>query len=398
MAKAEPDRRRRRRLDARHDRHPHQHGVLRHRLGDAELLPRPPSGSEPARELADRRRPEHGQAALVAAARRQRPVELRRRAAAARLRRARRREDAADRLGRDEGGRLVRIRRPHRERAARAREGDRPGRAPAAAARSAGDDLPLRPRRRELLAGLVRPEDQLRLQCRRRDRCGADPGQADADPEEAEADPGRRLPRPAERELRRQSRKLARPRLDQRDQRRHRQAGLEVRDARAGAGRGDDHRQRARVRRRRRRRPARVRRQDGEGALAVPDRRADRGGTDALPERRQGVPRDHRRRDADLVERRHAGGAPGLRDRRQPAGVPAAFRSHARSVRRGSTSPGHLDPPDESDGARRCPRSGRGRAGRAPGDRQHDSCPRVAPVGRQHPDRPRPPRSSAAGP
>ena len=67
----------------------HEHGLLRHRLRDAELLPRPPSGPEPARELADRGRPEHGEAALVAAARRERPVELRRRPAAARLRRRR---------------------------------------------------------------------------------------------------------------------------------------------------------------------------------------------------------------------------------------------------------------------------------------------------------------------
>ena len=191
---------------------------------------------------------------------------------------------------------------------------------------------------------------------------------------------------------------LARPRLDQRDQRRHRQARLEVRDARAGAGRGDDHRQRARLRRRRRRRPARVRRQDREGAVEVPDRRADRGGPDALPERRQGVPRDHRRRHADLVERRHAGGAPGLRDRRQPAGVPAAFRSHARGVRRGRTVRRVISTADESDGARRRPRSGRGRAGRAPGDRQHDS---LSARGSRRATTPRPPAaacSSAAGP
>ena len=203
VAAALPDRRRRRRLDAGHDRRPHEHGLLRHRLRDAELLPRPPSGPEPARELADRGRPEHREAALVAAARRERPVELRRRPAAARLRREDRRQDAPDRLGGDEGGRLVRVRRAHGRGAARAGEGDRPGRAPAAPARPAGDDLPLRARRRELLAGLVRPGDQLRLQRRRRDRRRPDPGQADADPEAAEADPGRRLPRAPERELRR---------------------------------------------------------------------------------------------------------------------------------------------------------------------------------------------------
>ena len=72
---------------------------------------------------------------------------------------------------------------------------------------------------------------------------------------------------------------------------------------------------------------------NGKSALAVPDRRADRGRPDALPERRQGVPRDHGRRHADLVERRHPGRGPGLRDRRQPAGVAAALRADARRVR-----------------------------------------------------------------
>ena len=91
VAAAQPDRRRRCRLDAGHDRCPHEHGLLRHGLRDAELLPRPPSRPEPARELADRGRSQYREAALVAAARGERPVELRRRAAAARLRREDRR-------------------------------------------------------------------------------------------------------------------------------------------------------------------------------------------------------------------------------------------------------------------------------------------------------------------
>ena len=224
-----PDRRRRRRLDAGHDRHPHEHRLLRHRLRDAELLPRPPSRPEPARELADRGRPELGQAALVAAARRERPVELRRRAAAARLRREDRRQDAPDRLGRVEGRRLVRPRRPQRADAAPAGEGDRPGRAPAAPPRPAGDDLPLGARRRELLAGLVRPRHQLRLQRGGGDGRRPHPGQVDPDAEAAEADQGRRLPRAPERQLRHRL-ELARSRLDQRDQRRDGQAGVEVPD------------------------------------------------------------------------------------------------------------------------------------------------------------------------
>ncbi len=50
------------------------------------------------------------------------------------------------------------------------------------------------------------------------------------DAEAAEADSGRRLPRAPERQLRHRPRELARPRLDQRDQRRDGQAGVEVPD------------------------------------------------------------------------------------------------------------------------------------------------------------------------
>ncbi len=355
VASALTDRRRRCRLDAGHDRRPHQHRLFRHRLRDAELLPRPPSGAESARELPDRRRPQHGQAALVAAARRERPVELRRRAAAARVRRQGRRQDAARRLGGVEGRRLVRPRRAHRSDAAPAGEGDRPGRASAASARAAGDDLPLRARRRELLAGLLRSRDQLRLQRRGGDGGRADPGQADADAEAAEADPGRRLPRAAERELRHRPRELARPRLDQRHQRRHRQAGVEVPDTRARAWWHHDDRQRARLRRRRRRRPPCLRHAEREGALALPDRRADRSRADALPERRQGVPRDHGRRHADLVERRCRGRVAGLRDRRQPAAVVTALRVDADRIRRGRSTPGRLDADDEPEARLRRP-------------------------------------------
>ena len=77
-----------------------------------------------------------GQAEVVAAADRARPVGVRRRAAAARLQRQGRRQDAAHRLRRDEGRHLVRVRRRDREGVPRARQGDRPGRASAAEARA----------------------------------------------------------------------------------------------------------------------------------------------------------------------------------------------------------------------------------------------------------------------
>ena len=84
-----------------------------------------------------------------------------------------RRQDARRRLGRDDGRRLVRVRRKHRHAVLRAREGDRPRRASAARPGPAGDGLPVVARRPELLAGLVRPGDELRVQRRRRDGRGA---------------------------------------------------------------------------------------------------------------------------------------------------------------------------------------------------------------------------------
>ena len=64
------DRRRRRGLDAGHDRRDDEHRLLRHRLGNAALLPEPPTRHEPAHELADRGRPAHREAEVVAAAHR----------------------------------------------------------------------------------------------------------------------------------------------------------------------------------------------------------------------------------------------------------------------------------------------------------------------------------------
>ena len=117
----------------------------------------------------------------------------------------------------------------------------------------------------------------------------------------------------AERQLRLVAARLARPRLDQRDRRQHRPARLEVPDARARARRRLDDRQRARLRRRRRRRPARVRPEDGQGALEVPDRPPDRRrARRSTPSTARSTSRS-RRRHADVVERRRPAGADGVR-------------------------------------------------------------------------------------
>ena len=58
LARREPHRRRRQRLDPGHRRHGDRHRVLRNRLGDAALLPLHAPRAEPAHRLADRRRPE----------------------------------------------------------------------------------------------------------------------------------------------------------------------------------------------------------------------------------------------------------------------------------------------------------------------------------------------------
>ena len=144
-----------------------------------------------------------------------------------------RRQDAPDRLGGDDGGRLVRLRRRDGRADLPADQGDRPHRAPAAPAGQARHGVPVLARRPQLLAGLVRPEDELPPQRGGGDRLRAAAGEADADPEEAEAGPGQRLPRARERELRAVPARLARPRLDQRDRRQLGQAGLEVHDARS---------------------------------------------------------------------------------------------------------------------------------------------------------------------
>ena len=241
--------------------------------GDAALLPEPPPGPNPRTNsliAVDLRtgRLKWWRQLIVANA-----VELRRRAAAARLRRAGRRERRAassrSRRWRASGSRSTRA--PGEPLHERVKVIDRVEHPPLRPGR-AGDDLPVLARRPQLLAGLVRPGDELRLQRRRRDRRRPDPGAADADAEaaaswsSATSSSGSRTATSAG------APGLEGPRLDQRDRRRHRPARLEVPDARAGARRRHDDRERARVRRRRRRRPARVRPPDRAGALEVPDR------------------------------------------------------------------------------------------------------------------------------
>ena len=117
LAQALAHRRRRRRLDAGQTIDATTNTrLLRHRLGDAALLPAAPARPEPAHRLADRGRPEHRADEVVAAADGHEPVGLRHRAAAARLHRQGRRQDAPRRLGGDDGGRLVRLRRRDRAR------------------------------------------------------------------------------------------------------------------------------------------------------------------------------------------------------------------------------------------------------------------------------------------
>ena len=162
-----------------------------------------------------------------------------------------------------DGGRLVRVRREHGQAVLPARQGDRPRRAPVAAAGQARHDLPVVDRRPQLLAGLVRPGDELRLQ-----RGGGDGGAARADAADADAEAQqvrarRRLPR------RRRTATSVPSSQGWHDHGsisaidvEHRPARLEVRDAGARARRRHDDRLRPRLRRRRRRRTARVRHED----------------------------------------------------------------------------------------------------------------------------------------
>ena len=180
-------------------------------------------------------------------------------------------------------------------------------------------------RRPELLAGVVRPGDELHLQRRVRDRGGRRAGEADADAEEAQAPARRRLPRARRtatsarccragtttaRSARSTSRtgkrvwKFTTPEPER--------GGVTTTDSGLGFAGG------------------------GDGVLRAFDLKTGKvlwtfqtghqiaaGAVDLLG-RRQGVHRDHRRRHADLVERRHGERAAGVRARRLAEAVAAA--------------------------------------------------------------------------
>ena len=118
--------------------------------------------------------------------------------------------------------------------------------------------------------------------------------------------------------------RLARLRQRQRGRRASRHRRVEVRHPGAGTRRHHDDGVRARLRRRRRRRAARVRQRDGERPLELPDRLPARRRAVDLRDQGQGVPRDHDRRHADLLVRRH----------RVPARRVHAQRGHAAVGRR----------------------------------------------------------------
>ena len=112
-----------------------EHAVLRHRGGVAGVLPVAAARARSARGLAGRGRPRDREAEVVAAAARLQRVGLRHLAAADGLHGEDRRQDDARRLGRDDGGHVVRLRRDDRRADLPAREGDRQRRAPGPRAR-----------------------------------------------------------------------------------------------------------------------------------------------------------------------------------------------------------------------------------------------------------------------
>ena len=164
-------------------------------------------GHQPAHRLADRRRPQDRPDEVVAAADRGQPVVVRRRAAAARLRRQGRRQDAPRRLGRDDGRRLVRVRREHRRAVLPARQGDRPRRAPGAAAGQAGDGVPVELGGLNYSPASYDPTTDYVFNAAAETAARRYPGEADADAEEEQVRARRRLPRARERQLRHRARR-----------------------------------------------------------------------------------------------------------------------------------------------------------------------------------------------
>ena len=233
-----------------------------------------------------------------------------------------RRQEPSHRVGRHDGGHVVRVRREDRRADLPAHQGPRQRRASGARSGQAGGGVSIVSRWAQLLAGVVRPGDELRLQRGVGDRIrasAADTG-AGADPAAA---PRQHVPRPRQRRLRAvPPERLEGLRLDQRDRRVHGEGRMEVQHAAARAGRRDDDRVGSRLRGWRRRRHEGVRRQERERVVEVPDRVPDRLGRVDLLGRRHRVRRDHSRWHHDVLERGHGRQpASGVRSRRQPDAV-----------------------------------------------------------------------------
>ena len=319
-----------------------EHRLLRHRLGDAALLPVAPAGPNPRTDSLIAVDLQHRQAQVVAAADRRNQWST--------TSRSRRSSTTARSAGKTR--RVVSVATmegvwfafdaktgaPFYQRVKVIDRIEHPALQPG----QAGDGLPLE---RSAASTTRRPPTT-----RRRTTCStrpprppaSTPGEADADAEEAQVRARRRLPRARQRQLRHRARGLARPRLDQRDRRQHRQARLEVRDARARARRRHDDRQRRSAS------PAAATaccapstRKTGKVLWTFQTGAPDRGRADDLLGRRQGVRRDHRRRHAHLVGRRRLLAAAGLRARRLEDASPAAAavvpctRGRCRPRRRG---------------------------------------------------------------
>ena len=99
--------------------------------------------------------------------------------------------------------------------------------------------------------------------------------------------------------------------------------------------------ERPRLRRRRGRQPARIRLEDREAPLEVPDRPPDRGRADDLLRERHRVHRDHVGRDTDLIRRRHRLAAAGVQAGRFADRVAAPAPRPRVAIRSGSAGRRH---------------------------------------------------------
>ena len=259
LALREPHRRRRQRLDARHGRHLHRHGVLRDGLGDAALLPVSSGpGANPRTDSLIAVDLKTGQTKwwqqLIAGNQwsydvSQPPLVYDGKVGG--------KTHHVVSVATMEGVWFA-FDAEHRAAVLPAGEGDRPRRAPLAAAGQARHDLPLVA---SAASTTRRPPTTPRpTTCStRRPRPPPSSRPADAERRSEQVRARRRLPRARRTATSVSAARLARPRLDQRDRRQHRPARLEVRDARARARRRHHDRLRPRLRGRRRRHASRVR-------------------------------------------------------------------------------------------------------------------------------------------